>query len=254
MARRRVGIHGLQQQARHQEEFQKAGEALAAQQLEQRNEAQPVGSPPQLKSQLELFRTNLEDFARKYRKDIKRDPEFRKHFQRMCSNIGVDPLASNKGFWSELLGVGDFYYELGVQIAEICMATRERNGGLIELSELKRHLERMRGRNAQQISEDDILRSIKNLRPLGNGFDIVTIGDRKLIQSVPRELNRDFSAVLDLAHHVGFVRISDLTSKLGWDVERASHTLDNLLKDGICWIDAQAPEPEYWVSSFFGDD
>jgi hypothetical protein len=56
----------------------------------------------------------------------------------MCVNIGVDPLASNKGkklyvvslvliqiwienlnfksifvgFWSELLGVGDFYYEL----------------------------------------------------------------------------------------------------------------------------------------------
>jgi len=25
----------------------------------------------------------------------------------------VDPLASNKGFWAELLGIGDFYYELG---------------------------------------------------------------------------------------------------------------------------------------------
>lgn len=29
----------------------------------------------------------------------------------MCSSIGVDPLASGKGFWSDLLGVGDFYYE-----------------------------------------------------------------------------------------------------------------------------------------------
>ena len=26
---------------------------------------------------------------------------------------GVDPLASNKGFWNDLLGVGDYYYELG---------------------------------------------------------------------------------------------------------------------------------------------
>jgi EAP30/Vps36 family len=33
----------------------------------------------------------------------------------MCS---VDPLASKKGFWSEVLGVGDFYYELSVQITE----------------------------------------------------------------------------------------------------------------------------------------
>jgi hypothetical protein len=31
----------------------------------------------------------------------------------MCSNCGVDPLASNKGFWAEILGFGDFYYELG---------------------------------------------------------------------------------------------------------------------------------------------
>ncbi len=31
----------------------------------------------------------------------------------MCAKCGVDPLASNKGFWAELLGIGDFYYELG---------------------------------------------------------------------------------------------------------------------------------------------
>jgi len=24
----------------------------------------------------------------------------------------VDPLASNKGFWAEVLGIGDFYYEV----------------------------------------------------------------------------------------------------------------------------------------------
>ena len=39
--------------------------------------------------------------------------------QDMCASIGVDPLASGKGFWSEMLGVGDFYYELGVQIVEV---------------------------------------------------------------------------------------------------------------------------------------
>ena len=32
----------------------------------------------------------------------------------MCAKVGVDPLASNKGFWAELLGIGDFYYELGM--------------------------------------------------------------------------------------------------------------------------------------------
>ena len=46
--------------------------------------------------------------------------------QDMCASIGVDPLASSKGFWSEMLGVGDFYYELGVQIVEVCMASSHR--------------------------------------------------------------------------------------------------------------------------------
>ncbi len=31
---------------------------------------------------------------------------------------GVDPLASGKGFWAELLGVGDFYFELTVQVRD----------------------------------------------------------------------------------------------------------------------------------------
>ena len=36
---------------------------------------------------------------------------------------------ASKGFWAEMLGVGDFYYELGVQIVEVCMATGHLNGG-----------------------------------------------------------------------------------------------------------------------------
>lgn len=38
-------------------------------------------------------------------------------------------LIAGKGFWSEMLGVGDFYYELGVQIIEVCLALKHRNGG-----------------------------------------------------------------------------------------------------------------------------
>lgn len=36
---------------------------------------------------------------------------------------------ASKGFWAEKLGFGDFYYEIGVQIIEICMATNHVNGG-----------------------------------------------------------------------------------------------------------------------------
>lgn len=52
--------------------------------------------------------------------DIRKNPTFRSQFHDMCAKVGVDPLASNKGFWAELLGIGDFYYELGECI--ICLS------------------------------------------------------------------------------------------------------------------------------------
>ena len=85
----------------------------------------------------------------------------------MCASVGVDPLASGKGFWSEMLGVGDFYYELGVQIVEICMATTPRNGGLMPLEELRERLGKARSRkgtNEVEISMDDLQRAIKKLK------------------------------------------------------------------------------------------
>lgn len=45
--------------------------------------------------------------------------------------------SAGKGFWSEMLGVGDFYYELGVQIIEVCLALKHRNGGELNLNVLK---------------------------------------------------------------------------------------------------------------------
>ena len=71
-----------------------------------------------------------------HRNEIRQDPIFRAQFHTMCSNIGVDPLASNKGMWAQLLGFGDFYYELGVQVVEGCLSTRPMNGGLIDLAAL----------------------------------------------------------------------------------------------------------------------
>jgi len=43
--------------------------------------------------QLESFKSFLETFAAKHQSDIKKNPEFRQHFQKLCSQIGVDPLA-----------------------------------------------------------------------------------------------------------------------------------------------------------------
>ena len=50
--------------------------------------------------------------------------------------VGCGYVGGIQGMWAQMLGLGDFYYELGVQVVEVCLATREENGGLIGLSEL----------------------------------------------------------------------------------------------------------------------
>ncbi|KAL0088055.1 EAP30/Vps36 family-domain-containing protein [Phycomyces blakesleeanus] len=243
MRRRPVGLANATHRKQLDKDFQQVGDSIAAKELEQ------------LQSQIEVFKSNLEEFAWKHRKDIRKDPTFRSHFQRMCATIGVDPLASNKGFWADLLGVGDFYYELGIQIIEGCMATRTRDGGLTELGDLKRRLDNARSKEGRQekqdITMDDIVRAIKTLKPLSGGFEVLEIGERKMVRSMPKELDKDQSALLLLAQKQGYVNRPMIQQSLGWEDARTQTGLQHLLQDGLAWIDDQAEVDTYWIPSYF---
>jgi len=43
------------------------------------------------------------------------------------------------------------------------------------------------------------VRSIKTLKPLGGGFEVIQIGERKMVRSVPHEFSTDQAALLELA-------------------------------------------------------
>ena len=60
-----------------------------------------------------------------------------------------------------MLGFGDFYYELAVQIIEVCMAASHRTGGLMEAGELRTRLLRSRGlgrknKSGQQTTKNQV--------------------------------------------------------------------------------------------------
>merc|ERR1711997_222114 len=200
---------GIKQRQLDSEKFKEKGNELAEAQLKQ------------LSGQLEQFRTNLEIFATEHKQDIRRDPEFRRRFQEMCAQIGVDPLASGKGFWSNMLDIGDFYYELGVQIVEVCMANQHKTGGLLELGQLRERLISSRGRSQhhQDITIDDLLRATKKLKILGTGFTVIPLNSgRYLVQSVPGEMSLDQVSVLDQAEKCrGLVTENILQENLRWD-------------------------------------
>jgi ESCRT-II complex subunit VPS22 len=58
----------------------------------------------------------------------------------------------------------NIYLAPGVQIVEICLATRPHNGGLINLQELCALLRQKRKSDREAVSEDDCLRAISKLK------------------------------------------------------------------------------------------
>lgn len=212
----------------------------------------------QMASALSLFRSKLEDFASRHRAEIRADPVFRAQFHAMCASVGVDPLASNKGMFAELLGFGDYYFELGVQILEECWASRPLNGGLMELSALRAAVLKRRGARAEPVSEDDVLRALKKLKALGGGIDVSSIGRATYVRSVPGELNLDKNRALQVALEdkagKGLTQ-SELCARAGWDERRAADCLRGLLRDGLAMIDDGAPGGErlWWFPALASD-
>ncbi|CAF2072184.1 unnamed protein product [Brassica napus] len=183
----------------------------------------------------------------------------------MCAKVGVDPLASNKGFWAELLGIGDFYYELGVQIIEVCMLTRSLNGGLISLQELCNHLRQRRKKDSEAVNEDDCLRAISKLKVVEAGKpDRLNLNStkKKLVRSVPTELNKDHNQILELAQGQGFVTVEQVRRRLSWTSGRVIDALETLLEEGFAMIDNGIKDGkcQHWfpcvssVYSFVGSD
>ncbi|KAJ2907466.1 ESCRT II complex subunit Dot2, partial [Coemansia aciculifera] len=233
--RKAVGIGGLRRQEAERRALSQKGSELAQREVEK------------LREQITVLKSNLEDFVRQHQKEIRSDPVFRVQVQRMCQLIGVDPLASRKGYMAELLGVGDFYCELGIQIIDICVSTRSVNGGLLELDELRERLIRRRLKGSEPVVEDDIRRAISQLKPLKSGYRIVDFGKRKMVQSVAREMNSDFATVLTLAQYTNRFTVEEVRIAWNWDHNRIHACVNDMLCLGIIWVDDQAtPEPEYW--------
>eukprot|EP00944_MAST-04C_sp_MAST-4C-sp1_P008095 g8095.t1 len=190
-----------------------------------------------IQEQMSLFKSKLEEFANKHKRSIREDPVFRTQFQRMCSKIGVDPLASNKGVWAKL-GVSQFYTELSIQIVDVCLSTRGLNGGLISMDDLIKCINIMKGSNAVELTEDDIERAVSKLAVLKGGFKMLSNGSQKHVLSVPVELNQDHSEILKLVKDQGgWVTPNLIANKLQWKQLRIVKALEDLQREGMFWID-----------------
>ncbi|PFX33221.1 Vacuolar-sorting protein SNF8 [Stylophora pistillata] len=150
------------------------------------------------------------------------------------------------------------------------MATRSRNGGLMTLDELHKKILKT-SKSRQDVSEiakhanchggegaqynqcrDDLARAIKKLHVMGSGFQIIPVGNKRLVQSVPGELSMDHTAALQLAQGTGYTSVSSLMRDLGWEADRTRRVLDHMVHEEMAWVDDQEPnERLYWFPGLF---
>lgn len=95
---------------------------------------------------------------------------------------------------------------------------------------------------------------MKSLEPLGSGFTIIEVGRKQFIRSIPKELNTDQAKVLEVIQLLGFVTVSMLRLNLNWEKARAKTVIDDLVADGLVWLDSQCEENEYWSPQNLLDD
>lgn len=255
---KRLGKSGLRDRRARQAELERKGKELEAESIEH------------VETQLSAFKDELAKFASAHKKRINSDPAFRHRFQQMTTAVGVDPLLSSKGFWGKLLGVGDFYFELGVQILDVCISTRPVNGGIMDAKECLERIQRARtsakggaaaaaagGPSGSRalVSLDDVERAVAQLGALGSGIAIQRVSRPgkppvAIIVSVPRELSADTAtAVAVLGEASGRGTAASLASATGWAVDRAVSALATLASDGMVWVDkpSAADTCEFWL-------
>ena len=119
MVRRGVGIASVQQKKQTEQNMASLGAQLHAERVSQ------------IADQLSQLEVKLKELASKYKEQIVRDPVLRARFRQFADTLGVDLLSSSTNVFSKSLGFGDYYYDLGGRIVEICMKERQFAGALV---------------------------------------------------------------------------------------------------------------------------
>ena len=198
--------------------------------------------------QLKLFQDRLVQFANAHNQELKENPEFKAKFMKMCYSIGIDPLNLFDRD-RHLFSVNDYYYEICVKLIQVCRETRDINGGIVSLDELRK----VYFSGSSNVTEEDIEKAVEMLGSLDGGFEIFEIRNHlKFLRSVPNELTSDQTKVLEVCSVMGYASNSLLHANLNWERVRCKATLNEMVANGLLWVDDQCGGREilYWDPSW----
>ncbi|EGW32085.1 sucrose non-fermenting [Spathaspora passalidarum NRRL Y-27907] len=211
----------------------------------------------QLSTQLAVFQSALVNFANSHGDEIKSNAEFRNKFTQISQSIGLDPLelllSTTKNTKSS-----NFHVALAVRIVEVCQSTRDLNGGLISLKELKSILQDTHNISIE-VSEGDIEQALGMLDTLGKGYQVLTINDKKWLKFTSANgdgISQDEKKVYELCGFMGgYVTYRLLRDNYGWDKVRCKTVIEEMIMNGFLWVDNQGSKGElqFWEPSWISN-
>ncbi|GME86603.1 unnamed protein product [Ambrosiozyma monospora] len=243
----RKGLASFDDVTSHKQKFQNLGQKLVLQQREE------------LKTQLQVFQNALISFKKQYNDEIIQNPEFRVEFSQICQSFGIDPLVVSSSMNGEASDEEEKINQLSLKIFDVCSVTKNLNGGIISIKDLIKLINKDTWFNEDlnlKIVEADVLKALDNLKVLGDELQIIKIGGKNYIKSVPQQLSNDQSLILSTSEMLGFVSIPMLHDNFNWKTVRCRTNLDELVANGLLWIDKKEGEREilYWSTSWINKE
>ncbi|KAG0681316.1 hypothetical protein C6P40_004805 [Pichia californica] len=224
------------------EKYQKLGSSVLQSQKEH------------LLTQLQVFQAALIQFKNEYSSEIVQNQEVRTNFSEICIAFGIDPLVVASSIIGEKNSSTERTNQLCLKIIEICTQTRSINGGIISMQDLLDLINSDTWVNqdlhlAFQIK--DITTALNHLKILGDELQIVTLGKKDYIKSIPQEISSDQQKILETSDIMGYVTITILKDNFKWKRIRCQSAIDELVSNGILWLDKQNGHAiKYWTTTW----
>ena len=140
-----------------------------------------------------------------------------------------------------------------MSILQICINTRNENGGLIDIQEVKRILNQNKNRS-EKVKRGDIRIAVSKLSCLSNSLCITKCLDEddkevEYIKSSDMEFSPDSMRLLAKANRQGGeIKPSDMISG---NVDKWRKELDTFVNKGIAWIDVHENVTTYYFPSIY---
>ena len=237
-----MGLRDIERKIRSKSAFQRKEAEMMLQQLDQMIE------------NVAVLKDQLKKFEKSHGKEIQENKDYYQKIAELRGGLGLPGEIGiyewkDSPSFKDKIGNKGYYDQLSNEILELGKSVISDTGGLISIAELVIKLNKIRP--GKVVPPKDVIKGLDNLidsklippiRKLKSGVLVV--------EFVAVELSDDQELVFNLASKKGFLTQETLMVQLGWNSDRATRILEELVSSGMALKDESYQEGiKYWFPS-----